>query len=201
LSRHLALASLALTLAACSTLLGIDHDYVEGAPDAPVTSDATLPDDATAERVADSPESPDAGDATTAGDTGDTGTDAACAGHVCQGICLAGPSCVGCAAGNLFCAATRACVSSCTACQAPSTECWSCTGAQPSGSCESTATAYCLGAGYTHCTCSGDAGVASCPGASQTCKAGQCASCGEPGTDGSKCKSTLDCAATSKMCH
>ena len=195
----LTLAAALVTMAGCSALIGVDKDYVEGAADSAAgTPDGTTADDATAEAAGDATATQDAGDAAVALETG---TDAGCAGHVCQGVCLAGTSCASCAAGSLFCTTSHTCVSTCAACQVSTTECWSCSGAQPAGSCEPTATAFCFSAGYTHCPCAGDAGEALCPGATHTCKSGQCTTCGEPGTDGSKCKSGLDCQSSNSTCH
>jgi hypothetical protein len=184
-----------VALGGCSVVLGIDKDYEEG--------DLTGPEAA----VADVAPADTRVDETSAGDAGDSGPDAfvpdaGCPGHVCQGVCLAGTSCAGCSEGTLRCAATHACVSACGACSAPSVECWTCpTPSAPVGSCEPAATAYCFGAGYMHCACAGDGGVAQCPGANQTCRAGVCSTCGESGTDGAKCRGNLDCEATKQLCH
>jgi hypothetical protein len=190
-------AGLATAIVGCSALLGIDKEYVEADAGAP-SADATLPDDAFAETGTDSLASSDGGsDAPQDG----LGVDSGCAGHVCDGVCLAGTSCAGCAQGAIFCSATHACVSTCTACPAAGIECWSCATATPVGTCEPTATAYCFGAGYTHCSCPGDGGASLCPGATQTCASGKCSTCGEPGTDGTKCKSNLDCEQSKQLCH
>jgi hypothetical protein len=197
-ARLVVFAGIATLVVGCSALLGIDKEYVEGAADAASGADGTLPNDAFAETGTDALEGSDSGsDAPQI----ETGVDAGCPGHVCQGVCLAGTSCAGCAGGSLFCSATHACVSACTACQGATTECWLCATATPNGSCEPTATAFCFGAGYTHCSCAGDAGASLCPGATQTCTGGKCATCGELGTDGTKCKSNLDCEQAKQLCH
>lgn len=196
-ARLVVFAGVATTIAGCSALLGIDKEYVESAADAGPSADGTVRDDAIAETGTDSIARSDGG---SDAPQSETGVDAGCPGHVCDGVCLAGTSCSDCARGSLFCPATHACVSACTGCPAAATECWSCATAKPAGTCEPTATAYCLGAGYMHCSCAGDGGLSLCPGATQTCAGGKCSTCGEPGTDGMKCKSNLDCAQVKPLC-
>jgi hypothetical protein len=99
--------------------------------------------------------------------------------------------------GQIRCAANGACVASCEAC-AGSIECIKCSNETPQSSCEPAATAYCLGGTYERCECQTSS---SCPGAAQVCVSGKCSSCGEPNTNGLKCKSGSNCVAASHECE
>lgn len=195
--RLLALAFFS-SLAACASILGVGGDYADQPADAGVADVGAV----TAEAGAD-----DAG-----GSVDATGTDAPvddggptesgpppCTGHVCNGVCLPGTTCVGCAQ-ELYCALDHTCVSACGMCGSGANlvECWACPGSGAQGSCEPVATAYCMGSAYAHCPCADAA--ADCPGANQICNGTDCLACGASGTDGRRCRSKT-CDSEKRTCN
>jgi hypothetical protein len=186
--------AVALTVGGCTTILGVNKDYVVG-------------DDSGGGRA-------DAGDAGSAeqrdssgiaGDSGvrnvDAATDGGCAGHICNGVCEPGHSCGTCGGATLLCVTTRSCVSSCGSCGLPDSQaCFACLSADAgaaSGTCEPPTTASCLTSNYSHCGCFG---VQDCPGRSQVCVAERCLSCGEPASDGYACRTGDVCDARKIRC-
>ena len=98
-------AGLTAAAVGCGSLIGIDKDYVEGPADAAFETsfgDGSSDGSMSADSALDAPGN-------------DTGSDASCAGHICNGVCSQGSSCMDCSA-RFLCKATRACVSDCSAC-------------------------------------------------------------------------------------
>lgn len=191
--RALAVACAGAVLASCTTLLGIDGDYGD--------QQRLLPEPEGGAPIDSSSPPADAGsDVEDGGVTADGG----CAGHVCNGVCLAGSSCAACPNATMLCVASSTCVAACSACTGSPIECFHCAGASVvRAECyPKNAAASCVSAMYTdHCTCDGGA-AASCPGATQVCAAGTCRTCGENGTDGTVCKGPLkQCESATASCH
>lgn len=196
---HRPVLALALcsTLAACASILGVGGDYADQPADAGVADVVTPTIDGANDDAAGNVDA-SSGDATDL----DTGKDTApppCSGHICNGVCLPGTTCVGCAQ-ELFCAVDHTCVSTCGMCGSGAglVECWACPGTGAQGSCEPVATAYCMGSAYAHCPCADAA--ADCPGANQICNGTDCLACGASGTDGRKCRSRT-CDAEKRTCN
>ena len=189
-------ASLVLFAGSCTTLLGINRDYVEQKP----TDEAGLEgggDGDGANVVSGDGATPDGGDAADAGSV-DSG---ACKGHICDGLCYGGTTCTDCASARLYCAASHTCVVGCAACPVTAAvACYDCTSGTPVGTCEPKATATCLHGLNNNCSC--DGGASLCPGDTQVCSNGQCMTCGVPSlTDGQKCKNSTTCDEGPALCH
>ncbi len=189
------------TTAACASILGVDGEFVDQSPDGSATTDGAV--DVALDVVAD-----DASGAVDGADSSvvDAGADVVkdtgpppCTGHICNGICLPGTTCAGCAQ-ELYCAVDHTCVASCGSCGTGSglIQCWACPDSGAQGSCEPAASAYCLGSAYAHCPCTDAA--ADCPAMNHVCVAGDCRTCGESQTDGRKCRSQT-CEQSARACN